>query len=238
MNRKELENKIFNIDCLLLMLKLEDNVIDNVITSPPYNRTKNDKYKFHNDNKKDYKKFIFNVLDELLRITKYYIFFNIQNLDSNFKICYDIMFKYKNNVKDIFIWNKTNPQPNHYDGCIINAYEYIIVLSKDYGNRKGFERHSFSQKDTISNVLNKPVNSKNKYSKIHSAVFPEWLPDFFIKNFTKINDLIFDPFGGVGTTALSCLKLHRKFLITELESEYYKIIVDRVEEEMAQGKFF
>ncbi len=43
----------------------------------------------------------------------------------------------------------------------------------------------------------------------HSAPFPEWLPDFFIRLFTDPGDLVVDPFSGSGTTARVAVRLGR-----------------------------
>ena len=48
-----------------------------------------------------------------------------------------------------------------------------------------------------SNVLHRPPVCHNTG---HSAAFPEWLPEFFIKLFTNEGDIVLDPFLGSGTT--------------------------------------
>ena len=54
-------------------------------------------------------------------------------------------------------------------------------------------------KDTVypTNVLHRSPVAHNTG---HSAAFPEWLPDFFIKLFTDEGDIVLDPFLGSGTT--------------------------------------
>ena len=43
----------------------------------------------------------------------------------------------------------------------------------------------------------------------HSAAYPEWLPEFFIKLFTDEGDVVLDPFLGSGTTYRVAQRLHR-----------------------------
>ena len=43
----------------------------------------------------------------------------------------------------------------------------------------------------------------------HSAAYPEWLPEFFIKLFTDPGDLVLDPFAGSGTTCRVAERLGR-----------------------------
>ncbi len=62
------------------------------------------------------------------------------------------------------------------------------------------------------------------FNKSHTAVFPEGLCDRVISYYSLKGDLVFDPFAGSGTVGRSALKLDRKVLLSEIDSEYYKII--------------
>lgn len=79
-----------------------------------------------------------------------------------------------------------------------------------------------------SNVLHLATESSNKN---HSATFPMSLPSWFIKLFTKENDLVLDPFLGSGTTSISASLLGRNSIGIELSPEYYEIAVSRFDEE-------
>lgn len=66
-------------------------------------------------------------------------------------------------------------------------------------SRIGRKISAWEGKDSVypSNVLHKPPICHNAG---HSAVYPEWLPEFFIKLFTDEGDIVLDPFSGSGTT--------------------------------------
>lgn len=69
-----------------------------------------------------------------------------------------------------------------------------------------------------TNVLHLATECSNRN---HSAAFPIALPEWFIKLFTKEENIVLDPFMGVGTTALACIKLNRRFIGVEIMEQYY-----------------
>lgn len=71
-----------------------------------------------------------------------------------------------------------------------------------------------------TNVLYLATECSNRK---HSATFPISLPTWFIKLFTQEGDVVLDPFMGVGTTALACIDLGRRFIGVELSKEYCDI---------------
>lgn len=78
-----------------------------------------------------------------------------------------------------------------------------------------------------SNVLHLATECSNKN---HSAAFPEELPEWFIKLFTKERDTVLDPFMGSGTTILVANRMKRNSIGIELKQEYYNIVRDQVKE--------
>jgi site-specific DNA-methyltransferase (adenine-specific) len=71
----------------------------------------------------------------------------------------------------------------------------------------------------LSNVVESAVESSS--SKNHSAIFPIELPTWFIRLFTKDNDIILDPFLGSGTTAVAAIMNNRNYIGIELKKEYF-----------------
>lgn len=78
-----------------------------------------------------------------------------------------------------------------------------------------------------TNVLHLATECSNRN---HSAAFPITLPSWFIKLFTQEGDVVLDPFMGVGTTALACINLRRKYVGIELKKEYYELSIQATEE--------
>lgn len=79
-----------------------------------------------------------------------------------------------------------------------------------------------------SNVLHLATESSNKS---HSATFPLSLPSWFIRLFTKEDDLVLDPFLGSGTTSVAASLLNRNSIGIEILEEYYNIAIKRFKEE-------
>lgn len=63
----------------------------------------------------------------------------------------------------------------------------------------------------------------------HPAPFPIKLPERIIKLSTFINDTVYDPYIGSGTTALACIKTNRYYIGSEINSEYYTLALKRIE---------
>ena len=78
-----------------------------------------------------------------------------------------------------------------------------------------------------TNVLHLATECNNKN---HSAAFPEELPEWFIKLFTKKNDTILDPFVGSGTSLIVANKMERNAIGIELLDEYYSMIKKQLQE--------
>jgi len=76
-----------------------------------------------------------------------------------------------------------------------------------------------------TNVLHLATECNNKE---HSAAFPDELPEWFIKLFTKENDIVLDPFMGSGTTVVVANKMGRIGLGIEILEEYYKLAEDQL----------
>lgn len=76
-----------------------------------------------------------------------------------------------------------------------------------------------------TNVLYLATECNNKN---HSAAFPEELPEWFIKLFTKEFDTVLDPFAGSGTTLFVSNKMKRHSIGIEIKTEYYEMIKSKI----------
>jgi len=79
-----------------------------------------------------------------------------------------------------------------------------------------------------TNVLHLATECNNKS---HSATFPEGLPEWFIKLFSKVGDTVLDPFMGSGTTNIVANRLHRNSIGIEIIPEYYLMVKSQLSTE-------
>lgn len=77
-----------------------------------------------------------------------------------------------------------------------------------------------------TNVLHLATECNNKN---HSAAFPESLPEWFIKLFTKQGDTVLDPFMGSGTTNFVAKRMNRNSIGIEIIPEYYNMVKEQLE---------
>jgi site-specific DNA-methyltransferase (adenine-specific) len=76
-----------------------------------------------------------------------------------------------------------------------------------------------------TNVLHLATECNNKN---HSAAFPEELPEWFIKLFTKQNDIVLDPFMGSGTTLFVANRMKRHSVGIDNVPEYYEMVKKQI----------
>lgn len=80
----------------------------------------------------------------------------------------------------------------------------------------------------------KPETAMKKMG--HPAMFPEELPYRVMRLYSRIGDIVLDPFCGLGTTALVAWKLHRRFIGIDISKKYCKKALDRVRNVSNQQK--
>jgi modification methylase len=113
-----------------------------------------------------------------------------------------------------------------------DTHEYILIFSKGTFSRLRSE----GKQDTISkeqfmewtkSVWTMQPESAHKVG--HPAPFPVELPYRLIQLYTFSNDIVLDPFMGSGSTALAAIKSSRHFVGYEIEKDYVELAQKRIE---------
>ena len=226
-------NHIYNEDCIKGIKRIPDDYIDLVIIDPPYlinnhntkvsneisieiNKYNDELYKSNLTNGYDTK-----ILDELLRVMKkvnIYIFCNCEQIP--FYIKYFVL--ERKCKMDILIWNKTNAMPL-FNNKYLTDKEYCLYFRKGgYCNPSNYE--------DAKTVFYYPINMKDKKRWKHPTIKPEIIIRRLIRNSSKENDIVLDCFIGSGTTAVCCIKENRNYIGFEINKEFYKTCLERIEE--------
>ena len=226
---------INNVDKLL-----NNNKIDLLFTSPPYNAGKSEKlsgnthlddnkYNSYNDNKNqsEFLDFLISFTNAWLNKCKCLVV-NIQQLAGNKIAFIEYLNTYKNNLIDIAIWNKGHSAPAMAENVMNSCFEYILFFSNNKNPTRSIPTSDF--RGTVKNVYDGKPNRNNKFSKYHGATFSVDFPTWVIENFTKNNNNISDCFCGTGTTLIACEKLNRNGYFMELDPIYCDIIIKRWED--------
>ena len=152
-------------------------------------------------------------------------------LSDNKRTVLQIMGDYKEQIKDIIIWNKLQVAPAIEPGVMNSKFEFILIFSDDFPSKRKFSKGNFH--GNFSNVIEgKSAAGENKFSDIHKATFPQYLPGIIIQKFSCRSDLILDPFLGTGTTCVVAKQLGLKFIGIEISEKYCKIASERLRQEI------
>lgn len=222
--------KLINGDAIEFMKKMNDESVDMIATDPPYKVTARGnagnsggmmqkklsmqgKIFKHNDIKP------VEYIPEFYRILKdgshCYIMTNHVNLQEILNVATECGFKF---IKSL-IWNKGNKIMGQY---YMSQFEYILFFRK--GKGKKINKCGTADILNIPNKKTKGEDGKN----IHDTEKPVELMKVLIENSTQENEVVLDPFVGVGSTALACKELNRNFIGFELDENYYSIAHNRI----------
>lgn len=265
----ELKNEIYLGDSKTELLKLSDNSVDLIVTSPPYaDQRKNTYGGIHPDK---YVEWFLPISKELLRVLKPTGTFilnikeRVHNGERSTYVMELIIAMRKQGWlwTEEFIWHKKNSVPGKWPNRFRDAWERLLQFNKDknfnmyqeevmvpMGDWAKSRLKNLSETDkrrdnskvgsgfgkNISNWLSRekayPTNvlhlATECSNKNHSAAFPEELPEWFIKLFTKSGDTVLDPFMGSGTTLFVSNKLNRNSIGIDIIPEYYEMVKNKL----------
>ena len=109
------------------------------------------------------------------------------------------------------------------------GYEFIFIFGQD--NNMTFEYNNFPENNYVPNRQTWYKQNKESTPE-HHATFPQALPEYIIQNFSKLNDLVLDPFNGSGTTTKSAKQLGRNFIGIEISEKYCEIARQRLKQDI------
>ena len=236
-------NNIICGDVLTELRNLDDESVDVVITSPPYNLKNStgngmkdgrgskwasaDKglregYSKHNDSmsREDYINWMQEILTECFRVVKSdgAIFFN-----HKFRVQGGLMeghpFLEGFNVRQMIIWARSGGF-NFNAGYFLPTYEVIYLMPKTARGKNSFKLKKGANK--LGDIWRIHQDTKNP----HPAPFPVELVDNILSSCEGTT--VLDPFGGSGTVGVSAVKHGWNYILIDNSPEYCRMAEDRI----------
>lgn len=258
-------NKIYNEDCRVTMHRmLNENIkIDVILSSPPYNTSRkgssltkaceNIRYDEFDDcrSNEEYSKWtidIFNRFDDVLKkngVVLYNLCYSAENTECMWTTIADIIRNTNFTIGDCITWKKKNASPVSVSpNKLTRICEYVFVFCRKnefhtyYCNKKITSERETGQKmySNITNFIEAPNN--DGVCNIHKATFSKSLVVQLLNMYANEDALIYDPFMGIGTTALGCLFKGCDFIGSEISNRYIKIGNSKIKEYSKQLTLF
>lgn len=129
---------------------------------------------------------------------------------------------------EIFVWHKNNPIPT-CNNKYLSDTEYCLIFRENGTNLYG--TYETKSKYYISNI-----NKEDKEKYLHPTIKPLEVVKNHLINSTKEKDIVLDCFCGSGTTCVAAKETGRRFIGMEIDPEYYKIAVNRLNGITANGQ--
>lgn len=234
MNNQNWRKCLINGDSREYLKKIPDNSIDLIFTDPPYNIGKHSTGNIPlpgrtamNNDVAEWDWVDFNPqewADEFVRILKptgNLFIFTSYNQIGKWYDCLD----HKFDASNFMVWHKTNPAPKIFKAGFLNSCELIFTC----WNKK-HTWNFISQKD-MHNFLESPICMKPERlsDPKHPAQKPISILEKIIQIASNENDIIFDPFMGVGSVGVAALKLNRRYIGIEINHDYFVAAKNRIE---------
>lgn len=244
---------LYHGDCLAFLKSIPCGTIQLIVTSPPYNLGK--PYENRLDIR-EYVAQQRQVIDECVRVLKPSgsICWEIGNYVNNGEIIpldillYDCFSRHGMKLRNRIIWHFGHGL--HCSRRFSGRYEAILWFTKTddylfnldeiripqkYPGKKHFKGPNIGKYSgnprgkNPSDVWDIPNVKNNHVEKTsHPCQFPIGLVQRLVLALSNKNDLIFDPFLGVGSTAVAGILNRRKVAGAEIRQDYYDLAVERV----------
>ena len=221
-------------DCLEILQKIPNQSVDLILTDPPYDISTKGGGMI---NKEKRLKDSLSQLDEA-NISNGY---DIEQFGTEFiRVMKDInIYLWCNKVQipqyfdfyvgkhkckfDILCWHKTNALPT-YSNKYLSDTEYLLYF------RKGGNKCIPSCYEDAKTYYFAPINMKDKKLWKHPTIKPLDITERIIRNSSRKEQMVLDPFMGSGTTGVAAIKLNRNFIGIEIDPTYYNIAKTRIED--------
>lgn len=241
-------NKIHNESCEETLRKMDDNIIDAVVTSPPYNIIRPnstdrgyDEYKDGMSNE-EYIDFTLRIFKQFERVVKkdgaiiYNMSYGAENTEVMSLTVADIIRNTDFTLADIIVWKKDSATPNNVSkNRLTRIVEFVYIFCRKdelmtfNANKKVLKERNTGQK-IYENIFNFIMAKNNDGSNdLNKATYSTELVTKLLNIYVKPNSLIYDCFMGTGTTAVSAINHKCDFIGSELSEAQVRYSNERID---------
>lgn len=236
---------IHHADCLVVMRRMRDRSVDHVICDPPYSERTHKGVRSHarrslrgGNGKRTARvvdlgfapatpEKIARWMPEIARVARRWVL-----VFTDFELAHVWRRAARRcglRFIQVCIWDRIGGAPQ-FDGLGPSApAEYILAFHVAHGPEKrrwngGGKRGMYSY-PIVANRLGQ------QGSRVFSAQKPDKLLLELVDDFTDLDDLVFDPFLGSGTTGVACIRRGRRFIGADDDEAAYALARDRLRAE-------
>lgn len=236
-------NELMQGDCLDYMRGINDESVDLVIADPPYYKTYGG-FDFVFKDENEYLEWTRRWVSEAVRCLKptgaLYVWGSDKMIDKVSVLVLDRIASI--HKRNLIVWNYQTGRPGKK--AYRNETEFMWFYSKDghvlniddiripYTNSIGHD------KDKRKNPLGKSCGNVWVASRIKPN-YPEWVDhptqkpleicDRIVKASSCVGDTVLIPFAGSGSEIVSCMRLGRNWLASEIDESYCDLIKRRID---------
>lgn len=243
-------NQIYNQPNITTMLQMPDSFIDGIITSPPYNITSKRKDVYYNNGYSDLdglteEQYIQTRIEEFIQFQRIIkddgvILYNISYHNENpilpLLLITEVHKQTDLTVADMISWKKSHSIPFQTSPTKLSRIveQVYVIVKKD-------KLHTFKTNKEVSKInqktgqkfykgYNNLIEAKNNDGIICDlkASYSTELVSKLINIYFPKNSLIYDPFSGIGTTAIACKTEGLNYIGSEINEKFWKISIDRL----------
>lgn len=224
------------------MKRVDDESVNLIVTSPPYNLGVD--YDVYDDDLRteDYTESLKSAIDECYRILcqdgRLAVVVGLgtgRPMDDVPGIVKDTCESVGFYLRDRFIWNKEESESSSAWGSWRSAsnprqiytHEEILVFYKSQPGRDEVRGETIP-KNEFMKFIKSVWNVKPESGTEHPAPFPPEIPYRLIKLYSYEGDTVIDPFCGTGTTCLVAERLNRNWIGSDISEEYVNMAKERI----------
>ena len=240
-------NIIYNEDCLVGMQRIPDKSIDMILCDLPYGTTRNSWDSVLPFNK------LWEQYERIIKDNGAIVLTAQTPFDKALGTSKLEWLRYE------WIWEKSNATGHlNANRMPLKSHENILVFYKElpiynpqftYGKpyKATYSMHSSNygkQKDNIETVNDgyrfprSVLFFNNEKDNFHPTQKPVELFEYLIKTYTNDEGVVMDNCIGSGTTAIACINTNRNYIGFEIDEEYYRKAIDRINSHVSQMTLF